>query len=223
MNITEYALRPDVITDSDDKIIKAMRECTQNSPHHYGTVLEHTLDAMKYVKENFNGDIILMIATLLHDCGKPYVKAVNKETGFYCFYCHEDRSAFIAEEILREKGFPPRIVERVYNVIKHHDMAMHMTLDVERASKHCLLVTPENIQRQIDKWKLTKIEFQDIIKLCRADVMAQTKSTRPEKLKIIDEIVKNSVDVKFYFLVPGSGEKRERQRARLVSVPHRYY
>lgn len=198
MNITEYVLRPEVMTDSDDKIIKAMRECTQNSPHHYGTVLEHTLDAMKYVKENFDESIILMIATLLHDCGKPYVKAVDKKTGFDCFYCHEGRSAFIAEEILRKKGFPQKIIKRVYNVIKHHDLSMNMTLDKERENKFCLFVNKENIQKRIDEWKISKEEFDDIIKLCRADIMAQTENTREEKKKVLDEIIKNSVGLKFY-------------------------
>lgn len=198
MNITECVLRPEVMTDSDDKIIKAMRECTQNSPHHYGTVLEHTLNAMKYVKENFNEDIILMIETLFHDCGKPYVKAVNKKTGFDCFYCHESRSAFIAEEILRKRGFPQKIIKRVYNVIKHHDLSMNMTLDKERENKFCLFVSKENIQKRIDEWKISEEEFDDITKLCRADIMAQTENTRKEKERVLDEIIKNSVGLKFY-------------------------
>ena len=205
-NLNKLIENPEKILENPQGIFKEMATCSQNNPHHYGHVLRHTIDAIQFIKSAEPGNFELIIAALLHDCGKPSVKAVNPKTGFDCFYNHETKSAELAKSILEKEGYHRHIIRHICNVVKHHDLSMHMTTNPASANKYCLLVTPENIQKRIDDWQISYEEFQDILKLCTADVMAQSeiadmgfcKTTRQEKLEVISAIIKNSKNLKFY-------------------------
>lgn len=205
-NLDNLIENPEIILENAQGIFKEMAACSQNNPHHYATVLIHTIDAVKYIKSTEPDNFTLLIAALLHDCGKPSVKAINPKTGFDCFYNHEKKSAEIAKEILEKERYHRHIISHICKVIEHHDLSMHMTTNPASANKYCLLVTQANIQKRIDDWQISYKEYQDIIKLCTADVMAQSeiadmgfcKTTRQEKLEVISAIIKNSKNLKFY-------------------------
>lgn len=59
------------------------------------------------------------LAALLHDIGKPVVRAKD-ELGLLTFYRHEEVSATIAKEILNRLKYPNALVERVCHLISVH-------------------------------------------------------------------------------------------------------
>lgn len=184
-------------------ILQDMGECGQNNPHHYGSVWEHTLDVIHVIdsmEENgTNLHPYMYVAGLLHDCGKPYIKAINPKTGFDTFYGHEKLSAALAEYIIKTdddfKYMSHDDIEFVCKLIKHHDLAMHMTITGE-GDKYNLPVTSQNVQKRIDEFKLTKYELINLLYLCEADIMAQSKvakignltTTRKDKLAVVNAI-----------------------------------
>ncbi|HOV62803.1 MAG TPA: CCA tRNA nucleotidyltransferase, partial [Spirochaetia bacterium] len=66
-------------------------------------------------KEN----LVVRLAALLHDIGKPEVLATNEE-GEPTFYQHEIVSASLASRILCRLRFPKSIEQAVCHLIKHH-------------------------------------------------------------------------------------------------------
>ena len=109
----------------------AMMECEQNSPHHYLSVGEHTIKALEYLVENYS-DIdekdarILRIATLLHDVAKPVMKTTD-EKGVDHFLRHPEKSAIMAEEILRRLRYDNDTINKVKILVEHHDQRPRLT------------------------------------------------------------------------------------------------
>lgn len=109
----------------------AMMECEQNSPHHYLSVGEHTIKALEYLVENYS-DIdekdakILRIATLLHDVAKPVMKTTD-EKGVDHFLRHPEKSAIMAEEILRRLRYDNDTINKVKILVEHHDQRPKLT------------------------------------------------------------------------------------------------
>lgn len=78
-------------------VIDAMR-IPHDNPHHTLGILEHCIEAEKYLKKN--NDEELRIAARFHDVGKPYVKSFTNSKGEPCeyahFYSHQCVSAWVA-------------------------------------------------------------------------------------------------------------------------------
>jgi tRNA nucleotidyltransferase (CCA-adding enzyme) len=68
-------------------------------------------------------DLLVRWSALLHDLGKREMKQEFK--GRIVFYRHEERSAFIAEEVLSRLRFPGAFTERVVHLVRHH--MFHLT------------------------------------------------------------------------------------------------
>lgn len=64
-------------------------------------------------------DLVLRLAALLHDVGKPMAK-VEKNGEAPTFYRHEEYSAKMAEAILKRLRFPNALSEEVVHLIRHH-------------------------------------------------------------------------------------------------------
>ncbi len=94
-----------------------MSGVTQSGGHIYD-VWEHTLHALDALPPD--ADLVLRLATLLHDVGKPSTKSVAAE-GESHFYGHERLSAETASRILRRLKFPAAFSARVARLT-----AMHM-------------------------------------------------------------------------------------------------
>lgn len=142
-----------------------MFETEQNTPHHIYNVYEHTAHAVA----NTPADISLRLAALLHDCGKPSKKTTDKN-GVDHFRGHPERSVKFAENALLRMGFPFEIRQEVLTLIKFHDERYKMgSYDVKKV--------------------LSSMSYGTFLKLCtlsRADIMAQAKFKRTEKLAVID-------------------------------------
>lgn len=126
--------------------IGALKTTTQSAPHVFN-VFDHTMrvldelesvQAKKYaevaggdfapeLQTHFNRNVasdhsrpvVLRLAALLHDIGKPLTRSVDSK-GKVHFYRHEDRGAEMAEKILRQLRFSNDEVELVTKIILYH-------------------------------------------------------------------------------------------------------
>lgn len=88
----------------------------QHNPHHYLDVWEHTLAAL----HKSQLDKIVRWTLLLHDLGKPEAFYLD-EKGIGHFGGHPDRSAELAEAILRRLHVDNDTRERICLLVKYHD------------------------------------------------------------------------------------------------------
>lgn len=90
------------------------RGVEQKGMHRFD-VLDHLLASADAAP----AEIVLRLAALLHDIGKPDAKAIGAD-GIPTFYRHEETSAGLASAILRRLKFPNVIIDRVVHLIRHH-------------------------------------------------------------------------------------------------------
>lgn len=91
----------------------------QHSPHHAYDVYTHTA----HVVESVPPDVVLRLAALLHDIGKPSV-FTRDEDGRGHFYGHAKAGAEMANEILLRLKSPTVLREKVVFLIEHHMTAL---------------------------------------------------------------------------------------------------
>lgn len=145
----------------------AMMTCTQENIHHRYTVGEHTVQALI----NIENDKVLRFAVLLHDVGKPEKKTMD-ESGTAHFYGHAKRGAEIAKNILKRLKFDNDTIYKVVKLIDLHD---------NRPS-----LKKSSIRRLAVK-SGTEL-FNELMKVKRADTLAQSEYMREEKLAYLDKI-----------------------------------
>ncbi len=93
-----------------------MVDLDQKNHHHIYDVWEHTLHALEYTER----DLVLRCAVLLHDVGKPECMTVD-ENGVGHFYGHPDKSAALAEDMLRRLKVDNVTREMVVQQVAWHD------------------------------------------------------------------------------------------------------
>lgn len=93
----------------------AMVGVEQGSFHHLD-VWEHTL---LVVRNAGAGDVMLTLAALLHDVGKPPTRMID-ERGNTRFFGHETVGAEMTHEILRRLKFAERDIDTVAKLVKNH-------------------------------------------------------------------------------------------------------
>lgn len=79
---------------------------------------QHIMLALDSIKLDANNLLVLRLAALLHDIGKPYTKITTK-TGIH-FYNHENVGAYLAERILTRWGFSKTITNNVVLLVTNH-------------------------------------------------------------------------------------------------------
>jgi tRNA nucleotidyltransferase (CCA-adding enzyme) len=87
----------------------------QCNPHHNKDVFSHSLAVL----DNSPGDLIIRLAALLHDIGKPDSFSKD-EKGIGHFYGHEDISYEKSEAFLRRFKFDNNTIKRVSALVKEH-------------------------------------------------------------------------------------------------------
>lgn len=95
--------------------IVAMRSVEQGRYHHLD-VLGHTLVVVRMTPKE---DLVLVLAALLHDIGKPATRTVDSE-GATRFFGHETVGAEIAGEVLRRLRFGNEVIEAVTLLVRNH-------------------------------------------------------------------------------------------------------
>jgi poly(A) polymerase len=94
--------------------LAAMRDVSHSKEYHpEGDAWDHTLETFRHRK---NTDIVVSLALLLHDAGKPH--AQNQEGRR--FDKHAEIGTEIAEGFLRRLEFPPSVIRDVLFLVKNH-------------------------------------------------------------------------------------------------------
>lgn len=144
-----------------------MMETPQNTPHHRGSVGEHTLWALEEVEK----DKVLRLTMLLHDMGKPDARTTD-ENGRDHFKGHGEISREIAREVLRRLKFDNDTIGKVTRLVHWHDWRVQPE---ERAVRRAVSQVGEEL-------------FPLLLKVQRADTMAQSDYCREEKLRRISQV-----------------------------------
>ena len=130
----------------------------QNNEWHPYDVLEHTY----HVVDGVENDLILRLAALFHDIGKPYVYTED-ENGVGHFYGHWEVSKDIFLKFAKKRNLDSKTRTLVSRLIYFHDLS---------TSK----MTPEQLGY------FSKQEIIKLFKLKRADVLAQNPEKHEEIL-----------------------------------------
>jgi tRNA nucleotidyltransferase (CCA-adding enzyme) len=146
-----------------------MMGCNQNNPHHLYTVGEHTIKAVEQVENNK----ALRLAMLLHDVAKPDTRTTDEE-GIDHFYGHPDLSVQMTKQILKRLRFDNETTNKVCLLIKYHDV----DIDNEKRA----------VRRMVNK--VGEENFLDLLKVKRADILAQSSYRREEKLLNVSTLEK---------------------------------
>ncbi len=88
----------------------------EQGPYHHLDAWDHSL----LVLDNAGSDdLVLSLAALLHDVGKPETKFTD-EKGRIRFFGHEEAGAELAEHLLRRLKFPVKEIDDVCLLIRNH-------------------------------------------------------------------------------------------------------
>ena len=147
----------------------AMVTTEQNTPYHMYNVGEHTIKVM----ENISANRVLRLAALLHDVGKPQVRAVD-EQGVDHFKRHSEVGEGIARAILGRLKFDNDTTTKVLRLIRWHDYRPQAE---EKAVRRAIYQIGDDI-------------FTDFLELQYADTMGKSEADRSEKLQLNSDLRK---------------------------------
>lgn len=154
-------------------------DMAQNA-YHFGTVWEHTVKALQVVAEMTN-DLVLRLAILLHDIGKPQARTFDVEKGKVHFYGHESKGADLSRTILRRLGYPDEVIEEIAFLILHH-------MDTKDWGNLCYTVHPKTL-RKLQYECATRNRFDRLLIIIHADKMAHAEAWRtPEQTRCIAQM-----------------------------------
>lgn len=149
-------------------------ELEQNNPWHCYGGWEHTLHALEGAPE----DLVVRLAVLLHDVGKPGCKTTD-ETGVDHFYGHAAAGAELAEEMLRGLKFDNGTREQVVALVAHHDAPIHPT------------------GKSIRRWlgRLGEEQFFRLLEVKRCDTMGHELAKMQPRLAELEELKQTAREV----------------------------
>ncbi len=154
----------------------AMMETPQNHPHHQYSVGEHTLHALSEVEP----DKDLRLAMLLHDVAKPQCLAVD-ENGISHFHGHPAVGERMAHAVLKRLRFDNATIHTVCRLVQYHDYG---NADYRNTDDHSgLKQDMKMVRRAINR--VGEDIFPKLLQVKRADVLAQSRYLREEKLQNI--------------------------------------
>jgi poly(A) polymerase len=100
----------------------AMKGCEQPVDYHpEGCVYQHTLDALSYLKKDASDE--LLMATLLHDIGKPKTQTFEDRIRFNN---HDSVGASLTETILKRMKASNEFTDQVVSLVSNHMKFMHV-------------------------------------------------------------------------------------------------
>lgn len=145
--------------------IKPMFDYNQHTKHHNRDLWHHTIYAVKSI----DNTPLLRMSMLLHDIGKP--KACKRDEDGTChFKGHPKYSAEMAENILRRLKYSNDFIETCITLIKYHDVRFNGS---KRQLRHVMsAIGDKNVEL--------------LLKIQRADIMAQSDYKHKEKLEKLD-------------------------------------
>lgn len=150
----------DLIKENEEKIFEMIPELIvckgfdQHNEWHIYDVYEHIL----YVVDGVKSDIVLRLAALFHDVGKP-IKYTEDENKVGHFFGHWEESQRIFNEFANKYNIDKDITNKVSNLIYYHDLNVGQLDDSE-------------IDKLIDIFG--KDGMEDLYELKRSDLLAHS-------------------------------------------------
>ena len=146
--------------------IRKMFGFYQNNPYHHLDVWHHTAMAVGQAPP----DLIIRLALLFHDIGKPHCYTEDKKGGH--FYGHAKISAEITEAMLRHLKYSNEILKSVTELVMYHDA----TLSPRR--------------KYIKRWlnRIGEVQFRRLIEVKRADTLAHHPDHRKQRLDVLASV-----------------------------------
>lgn len=123
--------------------LRRLDEFPQNTPYHIYDVWTHTVKVVSSIKN----DEKLRVAALLHDVAKPFCHTIDNN-GVSHFKGHPEKSAQMAEIILRNLRFSNTFINTVYDLILLHDM--YPDGNKNTVAHFCSKYTPETIKLTLE-------------------------------------------------------------------------
>lgn len=145
--------------------IVATFDFAQNNPHHNKTVWRHITASVA----NIEPDKLLRMVMLLHDIGKPLALRTDSN-GIDHFKGHNHFGAVLAKTALKRLKYPTKFIEDAVVLIEFHDVRFS---DNKKQIKHVVN-------------KIGEENFRRLMKIQRADILAQSKYMRDAKLKNLE-------------------------------------
>jgi poly(A) polymerase len=142
---------------------------TQDPEYHHKDVLEHTLT----VVENVEPDLVMRLAALFHDVGKPETKEIID--GKVTFYNHDAVSSGITRRRLKVLKYPKVIIDDVKHLIYQH----------MRAYTYRMGWTDKAVRKYIKDAGELRGKLNALI---RADCTTKNPKKMREALSVLDEL-----------------------------------
>lgn len=136
--------------------------CEQDKSHHpEGEAFTHTLlaiDAMTVIcdREVITGEdkVVLVLAALLHDVGKPSTSEFNEEKGRITSYGHDTAGVPIAERFLKSIGAPQGIIDRVLPLVACHMRHVNFHTGGKVVKRHARRLANDLQPATVKEWAL---------------------------------------------------------------------
>lgn len=138
----------------------------QNNPHHMHDVLTHTLCTILFCQN----DLILRLAALFHDIGKPH-SYQDEADGIRHFVGHNIVGADMTDKIMRRLKYDNNTRNAVVQLVLYHDSSF--------------IAKPSAVKRWLNK--VGEIQLKRLIDLRRADIEGQRVFYDREKMRKIDD------------------------------------
>lgn len=134
--------------------VRSMIGFEQNNPYHPHDVWEHTLHCMDYLRSEESepqNDLIVRLAVLFHDIGKPNCYT-SDENGVGHFYGHAVESAKITHTVLTNLKFSNEIIDNTIQLIEYHDVQF--------------VTTKASVKRLLNKLGEEQLKRLFVLRLC---------------------------------------------------------
>lgn len=142
--------------------IEVMFNFDQKTPHHNKTLWKHTLSSMSHI----DNDLLLRLTMFFHDIGKPLAQKYDEEKNICHYKGHNVFSCAIAENVMKRLRYSNEMIHNTKELIYYHDVRCGDN------KKHIKKVLS----------KIGEDKFRMLLKVQRADILAQSLYQRDKKL-----------------------------------------
>lgn len=153
----------------------------QKQNHHHKDVFYHTLQVLDQVAELSNL-LELRLAALFHDIAKPRTKRYDPING-WTFHGHEVVGERMTAAILHRLKYPGHMISYVRKLVRLHLRPMVLVSEN---------VTDSAIRRLLF---LAGEEFDDLMRLCRADITSKNPRKIKNHLKNYEIVLQKAIDL----------------------------
>jgi len=153
----------------------------QRNEYHHKDVFSHTLQVLDQLAKS-TGKLELRLAAIFHDIAKPRTKNFDEKSG-WTFYGHEIVGEKMTNKVLRRMKYSNHIINYVTKMVRLHLRPMTLVSDE---------VTDSAIRRLL---LLAGDEFDDLMKLCQADITSKNPNKVKRYLHNYEIVLKKAKDV----------------------------